>query len=101
MNESGLSLEGRRVLDIAVGILVGLRRCSIDAAFAEIVAAVQGHRVPVFSIASGLVGLTWADCGSRGDMPAQLAADRQWGDLLAGSDLRLRQGTCERAATEC
>jgi ANTAR domain len=89
---SGRSWEGRRVLDIAVGILVALRRCSIDAAFAEIIAAAQGHDVPVFSIASALVGLAHADFESRGDTPAQLAADRQWGGLLAGSDIRPGQG---------
>jgi len=78
------SLEGRRILDTAVGILVGLRRCGIDAAFQELITAAQRHEIPVFAIASALVVLA----SDRDDLPASdtaadMAADREWGHLLA------------------
>jgi ANTAR domain len=77
------SLEGRRILDTAVGILVGLRRCGIDAAFQELITAAQRHEIPVFAIASALV----ARASGQGERPAydpaaDLAADREWGHLL-------------------
>jgi hypothetical protein len=47
---------GRRVLDTAEGILIGLRRCDTDAALQELVTASRTHGVAVFAIASALVG---------------------------------------------
>ncbi|MCW2649294.1 MAG: putative RNA-binding protein [Mycobacterium sp.] len=72
--------EGRRVVDTAVGILVGLRQCSVDDAFAELVGAAEQHRVALFSIASALVTLASRDAGfAPGGIDAALAAERQWG----------------------
>jgi ANTAR domain len=48
---------GRRVLDTAEGILIGLRRCDTDAALQELVTASRTHGVAVFAIASALVDL--------------------------------------------
>jgi hypothetical protein len=47
---------GRRVLDTAEGILIGLRRCDTDAALQELVTASRTHGVAVLAIASALVG---------------------------------------------
>ncbi|MEE6176880.1 ANTAR domain-containing protein [Mycobacterium sp. 050134] len=72
--------ETRRVLDTAVGILVGWRRCSTDAAFQELIAASERHRVGAFAMASSLVTLASGGAVSAaagGD--AQLAAEREWG----------------------
>ena len=35
-----------RMLDTALGILIGLRRCRSEAAFQELLVAAQRHRVP-------------------------------------------------------
>ena len=73
-----------RMLDTALGILIGLRRCRSEAAFQELLVAAQRHRVPVCAMAWGLVHLT---CG--GDRSpetfnaAQKAARHEWGQLLA------------------
>jgi AmiR/NasT family two-component response regulator len=73
--------EGRRVLDTAVGILVGLRRSSTHAAFEELIAASQRHGIPMFSIASALVALASRGTGLQGGgTAAELAAEREWGE---------------------
>ena len=72
-----------RMLDTALGILIGLRRCRSEAAFQELLVAAQRHRVPICAMAWGLVHLT---CG--GDRSpetfnaAQIAARHEWGRLL-------------------
>jgi hypothetical protein len=76
-------LGGRRMLDTAVGILVGLRRCSIDAAFQELITAAAGQDVPVFTIASALIAFAGPDGRPHADdTAAGLAAHREWGHLL-------------------
>jgi ANTAR domain len=74
--------EDRRALDTAVGILVGLRRCSTHAAFQELITASERHRVPVFSMASALVTVAsrGASTTQTADTAAQLAAEREWGE---------------------
>jgi ANTAR domain len=74
--------EGRAALDTAVGILVGLRRCSTHAAFQELITASERHRVPVFSMASALVTVAsrGASTTQTADTAAQLAAEREWGE---------------------
>lgn len=72
--------ETRRVLDTAVGILVGWRRCTVDAAFQELISASERHGVGVFAMASGLVTLASGGVHKEaGVNPAQLAAEREWG----------------------
>jgi hypothetical protein len=68
-----------RMLDRAEGVLVALRRCSIRAAFNEIVDASKRHRVPTLGIARALVALAQ---GSPLDDDATAAARYEWGDLL-------------------
>jgi len=46
-----LDMEGRRIFDTALGILIGLRRCSSDAAFHELFGAAQRHGFPAFPMA--------------------------------------------------
>lgn len=68
----------RRVIDLALGILIGLRGCSADEAFAELVEVVGRTGVGVGSIATGLVAL------ASGEAPADHpAAYEVWGDLVA------------------
>ncbi|HZU48685.1 MAG TPA: ANTAR domain-containing protein [Mycobacterium sp.] len=81
-----LDVHGRRILDTAGGILMGLRRCSSEAAFHELHGAAQRHRIPVCTMAWALVHLA----GGRRHSPdslrgAQSAASHEWGRLFAES----------------
>jgi AmiR/NasT family two-component response regulator len=78
------AMEGRagadvRMLDRAEGVLIALQRCTIDAAFDEIVSASQRHRVPTLRIAAALVALAQ---DSPLDDDATAAARYEWGALL-------------------
>ena len=69
-----------RVLDTAVGILVGWRRCSTYAAFRELVSVSERHGVPIFAVAGALVNLASRDADTHpGGTAAELAAEREWG----------------------
>lgn len=69
------------MLDRAEGVLVGLRRCNIDAAFDEIVAVSQRHNVPAFRVAQALVEL--AEGKQPRDADAANVARTEWSELLA------------------
>ena len=68
-----------RMLDRAEGVLIALRRCTIDVAFEEIVNASRRHRVPTLSIAAALVALAQ---GTPLDNDAAGAARYEWTSLL-------------------
>jgi AmiR/NasT family two-component response regulator len=68
-----------RTLDRAEGVLIALRRCTMDVAFEEIVSASKRHRVPTLSIAAALVALAQ---DSPLDDDATAAARYEWGSLL-------------------
>jgi hypothetical protein len=73
-----------RMLDTALGILIGLRRCRSEAAFDELLVAAQRHRVPISAMAWGLVHLTCGgDRSPKTVTAAQAAARHEWGCLLA------------------
>jgi hypothetical protein len=83
VSEDGLSPyppESMRIVETAVGILVGWHRCSTRAAFNELTAVSERRRIPICSMASALVTLA-----SRGANPqasgtaAQQAAEKEWG----------------------
>jgi hypothetical protein len=80
------TLQGRRTLDTAEGVLIGLRRCDAGAAFDELVCAAQTHDIPVFSMAAALVELA-TDNSNSADVSAeaQAAAQCEWGQLLDAS----------------
>ena len=71
--------SGARMLDRAEGVLMALRRCTVDAAFDEIVSASKRHRVPTLRMADALVALA-ANAAHDGD--ATVAARYEWGSLL-------------------
>jgi AmiR/NasT family two-component response regulator len=78
-------LQARRSLDLAQGILIGLRRCTTEAAFDELVTVAHKHAVSVSAVASALVTLTTG----TGDEPdsdrdALAVAHLAWRDLLDG-----------------
>jgi hypothetical protein len=73
--------EGRQILDAAVGLLIGLRRCDADTAFHELIRAAERNEVAVFSMACALVGLASGQPRRNGEgIDAQLAAEREWGE---------------------
>lgn len=67
----------RREIDVAVGILVGLRGCSEQAAFEELVEVVNHTGIGIGGIATGLAAL--ARGASSGGHDEAFAA---WGDLI-------------------
>jgi DNA-binding CsgD family transcriptional regulator len=78
------SLQARRDLDVAEGILIGLRRCDPRTAYEELLGAAKRHSVAVMAIASALVDLTCVHGESPSETagPAHSAAHREWGGLL-------------------
>ena len=65
----------REVIDTAIGILVGLRGCSPEDAFAELARAPD--RIGIGSIATGLVALA-----SGSSSPDHAEAFNAWGELI-------------------
>jgi hypothetical protein len=81
-----LDVEGRRIFDTALGILIGFRRCSSDAAFQELLGTAQRHGFPAFPMAWALVQLASGGGESAQTFStAQSAARREWGQFLAPS----------------
>ena len=75
--------HGRRILDKAEGILIGLRRCSTADAFDELLGAAQRHGIPVFTMAWALVDLANGEDKPRQSVHmARSAARHEWGLLL-------------------
>ncbi|AMO62321.1 response regulator with putative antiterminator output domain [Mycolicibacterium phlei] len=68
----------RTVIDHAVGVLVGLRGCSPDEAFAELVRVVRQTGIGIGSVAAGLVAVA---SGSASAEHAEAFA--VWGELVA------------------
>jgi hypothetical protein len=67
-------------LDRAAGVLVALRRCTLDEASDELLDASKRHRIPPLAIARALVAL--AEGASGDDEHATAAARYEWGLLL-------------------
>lgn len=67
----------RRVIDVAIGILVGLRGCSEREAFDELVRVVHQTGVGIGSLASGLVAVA-SGSSSAGDAEAFAV----WGEAI-------------------
>jgi ANTAR domain-containing protein len=78
-SSTGVDLLSRRVIDVAIGVLVGWRGCSEREAFDEIVCAVKETGVGLGSMARALVAL--ASGGTASD-PHQAEALRRWGDEM-------------------
>lgn len=76
--------HGGRILDTAKGILIGLRRCSSETAFHELISASQRHKMPVFAMAWALVHLAnGGETTAHISADAELAARDEWGELFA------------------
>ena len=77
MNFPSEQNNSRRVIDVAVGILVGLKGCSVHEAFDELVSVVKQSGIGIGTIAAGLVTLA---AGSSSSVEADVFA--AWGDLV-------------------
>jgi hypothetical protein len=76
-------LDGRRILDLAEGVLMGLRRYSSADAFEELVGVAGRHGLSVSVVAAALVSLAVGDTDTAELNPAAaLAADLEWSRLL-------------------
>lgn len=72
--------SSRRMIDLATGILMGLRGCSERDAFDDLVRAVHQTGVGPAALATALAHLV----GGNGDgVPHQTEAALRWGHLLA------------------
>ena len=72
-----------RLLDVAKGILVGLRRCHADQAFTELVEVSRKYAVSPLALATALVEEAGGRPGEPGTVGAARAAEAAWGRLLA------------------
>ncbi|WP_199254141.1 ANTAR domain-containing protein [Mycolicibacterium mengxianglii] len=73
-----------RSLDIAKGVLVALRGCTSDEAFAEITGISKQRRLGTLALARALVQLAEGSVALAAG-PAAEAAMQTWGHLLRGS----------------
>lgn len=73
-------VQPTRAIDMAVGILVGWRRCSTQSAFRELLGASERQQVPLFAMAEALVDLASRHAAApTADASAERGAQRQWG----------------------
>ncbi|WP_178360524.1 ANTAR domain-containing protein [Mycolicibacterium hippocampi] len=82
MSEKGLQGDqaSRRVIDVAIGILIGVRGCTEREAFDELAGAVRQTGVGLGAIAGALVDLV---AGAGGASPHRDQALDVWGHMLA------------------
>ncbi|MGK2882873.1 MAG: ANTAR domain-containing protein [Mycobacterium sp.] len=74
--------EARTTIDLACGILIGLRGYTSDRAFRELVEVVHGSGVSLGKVAAALVALA---AGAPGTDRQHTAAMNAWGALIEGS----------------
>lgn len=73
--------QSTRAIDMAVGILVGWRRCSTQTAFRELLSASERQQVPLFAMAGALVNLAGRHANAQpAGAAAEQGAQREWGE---------------------
>src|SRR5689334_11141617 len=78
----GAKAARMRMLHLAEGVLVGLRRCPPADAFAELVNTARTAGLSPYAVANALVAMTSGQFRDDADDPAILAVRRAWGSLL-------------------
>jgi len=76
------SQEGHDLRQYAEGVLVGLKRCTLEAASDEITQASRRHHLDSLRVAQALVRLA-QDVDPEADSNATSVARYEWGALLA------------------
>lgn len=74
----GGDLSSRRVIDVAIGVLIGWRGCSEREAFDELVGAVRETGIGIGSLARAVVALGSGEVSS----PHRAEALRMWDDVV-------------------
>ncbi|WP_237569920.1 ANTAR domain-containing protein [Mycolicibacterium lacusdiani] len=74
--------DGRRRLCAAEGVLVALRRYTLDEAFVDIVMTSRLHNVAPLRLADALVALAQGDGIDEGNQKAVDVARKTWGDVI-------------------
>ena len=77
--------SSRTVIDVAIGVLVGLLRCSERQAFNEIAAAVDETGVGLASMCRALIALA---SGTTDSFDHSTEVINLWGQLVAGRSTR-------------
>jgi ANTAR domain len=87
MSEKGLRGDqtSRRVIDMAIGILMGVRGCTEREAFNDLASAVRQTGIGLGAIAGALVDLVG---GAGGASPFRDQALDVWGHMLASRGMR-------------
>jgi MFS superfamily sulfate permease-like transporter len=75
--------EGRRILDLAEGVLIGLRRYPAEAAFREIVSVATSYGLSVSVVAAALVAQATGESDCAATQPAAVAVELAWSQLLS------------------
>jgi hypothetical protein len=76
--------DGRRILDLAEGVLIGRRRYPPGEAFQELVSVASRHGLSVSVVAAALVAFAASDTDAAELNPAAaLAAELEWSQLLS------------------
>ena len=75
-------IGSRKIIDTAIGVLVGLHRCSPQEAFAELAHAVHDTGISLGTLASALVSLAGGDTEP---FPHRDVAVGRWGTLLSAA----------------
>jgi hypothetical protein len=86
---------GARILDTAEGVLIGLRRCSLNQAFVEIAQTAKRHNLSTLSLADALVALAQNQPTDDLDPTVVATARQAWEQLLEG---RQCDGACAPSA---
>ncbi|MDA2891189.1 ANTAR domain-containing protein [Mycolicibacterium sp. BiH015] len=90
------SIEGRRTIDLAQGILIGQRRCSPSAAFAELLAVSRRHHITLTAAAEALVDLAIdVDSIARPTGMEAVIAEFEWGGLFGSTARAEANARCE------
>lgn len=91
-----------RAIDMAVGILVGWRRCSTQTAFRELLSASERQQVPLFAMAGALVNLAGRHANAQpAGAAAEQGAQREWGEeFLAVDDAVVKEVAKQRQVNE-
>jgi hypothetical protein len=72
----------RTVIDIALGVLVGLRGCAPEEAFAELVEVVHSSGIGIGSLSTALIALAGGTSGSAAE---HAEAFNAWGPLISAA----------------
>lgn len=79
----GAKIARMRMLLLAEGVLVGLRRCQPSDAFAEVVNIARTASLSPYAVAAALVALTSGQFAADTDDPAILAVQNALGTMLS------------------